>query len=69
VDVIEIDHGWCHSVYTTDPNGILVEFCLSTRAFTTADREEAARLLADPAPDVPTPPAVVVHRAASQPRR
>ena len=27
-DVMEIDHNWCHSVYATDPNGIMVEFCL-----------------------------------------
>jgi len=64
VNVVEIDHGWCHSVYATDPNGILVEFCVSTRAFTPADSEQARRLLADPAPDVPPPPHVVVHRAA-----
>jgi catechol 2,3-dioxygenase-like lactoylglutathione lyase family enzyme len=31
-DVMEVDHGWCLSVYTTDPNGILVEFCTTTDA-------------------------------------
>ena len=50
VSVMEIDHGWCTSIYARDPNGILVEFCTSTRAFTQADREEALRLLADPDP-------------------
>ena len=45
--VIDIDHDWCHSIYVTDPNGILVEFCTSIRAFTDADREDALRLLAD----------------------
>ena len=32
--VLHIDHGWCQSIYLTDPNGITVEFCCSTRAFT-----------------------------------
>ncbi len=46
IEVVEIDHGWCRSIYATDPNGILVEFCATTVAFTTADAAEAARLLA-----------------------
>ena len=45
-DVLEIDHDWCVSVYTEDPNGILVEFCTLTRDFSDGDRAEAARLLA-----------------------
>jgi len=49
-DVAEIDHGWCVSIYTTDPNGILVEFCTMTRALDENDRAEALRLLADPNP-------------------
>ena len=44
-DVLEIDHDWCVSIYTEDPNGILVEFCTLTRDFTDADRADAARLL------------------------
>jgi catechol 2,3-dioxygenase-like lactoylglutathione lyase family enzyme len=59
--VHEIDHGWCRSIYTVDPNGILVEFCTTTHAMTAADREEARRLLADPQPPLETPPEVVVH--------
>jgi len=54
-DVTEIDHGWCTSIYTTDPNGILVEFCQTTADF--ADPEEALRILGDPAPALdPEPP-------------
>jgi catechol 2,3-dioxygenase-like lactoylglutathione lyase family enzyme len=68
VDVLEIDHEWCHSVYVTDPNGVLVEFCVTTREFTAADFEEAERLLADPSPEVPPPPKTMVHRA-SRPSR
>ena len=55
-DVIEIDHGWCVSIYATDPNGILVEFCITTDAGY-ADPETARRLLADPTPPMdPEPP-------------
>ena len=39
--VFEIDHNWCHSIYTTDPNGNGVEFCLTTGTFDKADRERA----------------------------
>ena len=42
----EIDHGWCRSIYTVDPNGIMVEFCVTTdrQAFAQSE-EEALRLL------------------------
>jgi catechol 2,3-dioxygenase-like lactoylglutathione lyase family enzyme len=63
IDVLEIDHEWCRSVYTTDPNGILVEFCTTTRAFDPAEIAEAARLLADPNPEVPPVPTTRIHRA------
>jgi len=50
VDVLEIDHDWCVSIYTQDPNGILVEFCTLTRDFSEEDRARAVVLLNDPAP-------------------
>ena len=53
-DVLEIDHDWCISIYTQDPNGTVVEFCTLTRDFTQQDREEAEQLLADPTPAVRT---------------
>ncbi len=63
-DVHEIDHVWCTSIYATDPNGILVEFCTTTRAFTAQDEAEALRLLADPDPERgKTPPRILFHRA------
>jgi len=62
-DVMEIDHGWCTSIYTVDPNGILVEFCTTTQAMTHADREEAIRLLNDPKPPLESPPPVIMHKA------
>ena len=55
-DVVEIDHGWCTSIYTNDPNGITVEFCSSTRELTAADRAEANELLQAAEPRLNTPP-------------
>jgi catechol 2,3-dioxygenase-like lactoylglutathione lyase family enzyme len=45
LDVLEIDHNWCHSVYTRDPNGNMIEFCLTTGSFNAEDREHALRAL------------------------
>lgn len=64
-DVLEIDHEWCVSVYTRDPNGILVEFCTLTRALDEADRREALALLREPHPPVAAdPPRQKVYKAA-----
>lgn len=46
-DVLEIDHNWCHSVYTHDPNGNFVEFCVTTGSFSQADRERALAALSE----------------------
>lgn len=62
-DVVEVDHGWCTSVYTLDPNGIMVEWCTSTATFTAADTEEAHRLLAAEQPPLESGKAPVVHLA------
>jgi catechol 2,3-dioxygenase-like lactoylglutathione lyase family enzyme len=46
--LMDIDHGWCHSLYYLDPNGIMVELCRDTPGFS-PDPVEAKRLLtADP---------------------
>jgi catechol 2,3-dioxygenase-like lactoylglutathione lyase family enzyme len=43
---MEADHGWCHSVYFIDPNGIMVEFCTTTKpGDLEQSREEALALL------------------------
>ena len=42
--IMEIDHSWCQSVYYTDPNGIMVEFCLDTPGFV-PDQAKAKTLL------------------------
>ncbi len=39
VDVTPVvDHEWCRSIYFRDPNGLLLEYCATTRAFTEEDK-------------------------------
>jgi glyoxylase I family protein len=42
--VMDVDHGWCHSVYYKDPNGIMIEFCEDTPGIS-PDPEGARKLL------------------------
>jgi catechol-2,3-dioxygenase len=63
-DVVEIDHGWCTSIYTNDPNGILVEWCTDTAAYTAEDRARALQLLQTAEPELENPPHPVFHEAA-----
>ena len=63
IDVVELDHGWCRSIYAADPNGVLVEFCCTTGVLDERDRAEAARLLEAPAPALEEMPAMTVHKA------
>ncbi|MFI5317032.1 MAG: VOC family protein [Myxococcota bacterium] len=63
-DVLEIDHGWVHSIYTQDPDGIVVEFAVLTRDFTAADAEEAQALLRAESPQPSAAPKQVsMHKA------
>jgi catechol 2,3-dioxygenase-like lactoylglutathione lyase family enzyme len=67
-DVFEIDHDWCVSIYTTDPNGTLVEFCTSTRPFDAEDRARALELLqARERPLLVPPKSQAFHKAAVEP--
>ncbi|MFN8049844.1 MAG: VOC family protein [Acidimicrobiales bacterium] len=50
LDVFDIDHGFCRSLYTIDPNGTLVEWCMDTRPLTEEEREHANRIIHDPEP-------------------
>jgi catechol 2,3-dioxygenase-like lactoylglutathione lyase family enzyme len=59
LEILEIDHNWCHSIYTKDPNDNLVEFCATTGSFTDADRETALAALTSTAPEFSTPPASI----------
>jgi catechol 2,3-dioxygenase-like lactoylglutathione lyase family enzyme len=63
-DVVEVDHGFCRSIYTEDPNGNTVEWCADVRALTDQDRAEAAAALADPNPPLEVPPMPTFHLAA-----
>lgn len=48
IDVFEVDHGFCRSMYATDPNGILVEWCMDCRPLTPEEREHANAVVAAP---------------------
>ena len=41
-DCMEVDHGFCVSIYAVDPNGILVEWCADTRALDETDHRRGA---------------------------
>ena len=65
-DVMEVDHAWCVSIYTNDPNGVMVEFCTTTRPFDASDRSEALRLLDATHLDRPTTePTIRFFRASA----
>lgn len=68
IDVMEIDHGFCTSIYTMDPNGILVEFCTDTAPYTQADKDRALAILRDDAPELEDPPTPVFHSASDHAR-
>jgi catechol 2,3-dioxygenase-like lactoylglutathione lyase family enzyme len=61
LDVLEIDHNWCHSVYTFDPNHNFVEFCLTTGSFDEADRARALGALTETEFSATPPPAYRKH--------
>ncbi|MGH9138687.1 MAG: VOC family protein [Acidimicrobiales bacterium] len=69
-DVVAIDHGFCHSVYTTDPSGVLVEYCCDVAPYTDDDKRRALAVLTEPSPELESPPKVTFHRApATLPRQ
>jgi catechol 2,3-dioxygenase-like lactoylglutathione lyase family enzyme len=59
LDVLEIDHNWCHSIYTRDPNENMVEFCLTTGKFDESDRKTALQALESVEPEFSKPPAKI----------
>lgn len=63
----EVDHGFCVSIYASDPDGTMVEFCTDTRALTDDDRAEALRLLGDPAPVLEAAPTPRFHSPRTTP--
>ena len=66
-DVMEIDHHWCTSIYTTDPNGTLVEWCTTTAEFSEADRRTARELLTAASPTPVGPKSQKFHKAMREP--
>lgn len=66
--VVEIDHGFCRSIYLNDPNKILVEFCAMTAELTEADAAQALALLRDPSPPVEPAPQATFHGLPTPPR-
>lgn len=66
-DVVRIDHGWCTSIYANDPNGIMVEFCATTRTFTADDHRMAQEMLVATAPEFDaTEPPIEFFEASSR---
>ncbi|NND67614.1 MAG: VOC family protein [Halioglobus sp.] len=59
LQVLEIDHNWCYSIYTKDPNDNLVEFCITTAESTAGDREAALAALTAKEPEFSPPPASI----------
>lgn len=57
LDVFEVDHGFCRSIYTTDPNGTMFEWCLDTRPLDEQDAAAAAAAIASEQPAFDPPPA------------
>ena len=45
LDVFDITHSFCRSIYTTDPNGTLVEWCQTLREFTADEKAHAERMI------------------------
>jgi len=62
LDVLEVDHGFCRSIYTLDPNGTMVEWCADTRVLDEEDRKAALAVLFDPNPELEDPPVPVFHK-------
>jgi catechol 2,3-dioxygenase-like lactoylglutathione lyase family enzyme len=54
VDVTPVvDHEWCRSIYFRDPNGLLLEYCATTRALNDEDKimkhhEQPGPMVTDP---------------------
>lgn len=46
--LMDVDHGWCRSLYYLDPNGIMIEFCRDTPGFTPDGAAARAALTAPP---------------------
>jgi catechol 2,3-dioxygenase-like lactoylglutathione lyase family enzyme len=59
LEIVEVNHNWCHSIYAKDPNDTLVEFCLTTGSFDANDRERALAALTSDNLEFSAPPAAI----------
>lgn len=66
--VPEVDHDFCRSIYTSDPNGIMVEFCVTLRPYTAEEQAEAESLLLNPQPLLEGEPRVTLHKPPKPPQ-
>jgi catechol 2,3-dioxygenase-like lactoylglutathione lyase family enzyme len=65
--VLEVDHGFCISIYITDPSGNMVEFCHSVRPFTDAEKAHAAATVSNPNPELEDEKAAItVHHPMAE---
>ena len=60
-EVVELDHEFCVWIYTVDPNGILVEWCMDSRPLDERDTNNAERLLWGDNPEHESPVGFKVH--------
>lgn len=67
ITVMEADHDWCRSIYTTDPNGILIEWCAMVRALNADDAKEAMALLSNPQPPLEPPIKTIITKPDADP--
>jgi catechol 2,3-dioxygenase-like lactoylglutathione lyase family enzyme len=63
-DAMQIDHGFCQSANTMDPNGILVEVSAATKPYTDVDKEHALAMLLADTPALEAPPVPSFFRAS-----
>lgn len=69
-DVVQIDHGFCQSIYTNDPSDIVVEFCVDVVPYTDEDRRAALAALTATGPGIepaPVPEFFLARRPAPSP--
>ena len=59
--VAEVNHEFCVSIYTSDPDGNTVEFCYDVREFTAEEKIEAMALLDHKHPPMDKDASVTIH--------
>ena len=60
--VAEVNHGFCISIYTSDPDGNTVEFCHDLRAFTEEEIRRAEELIHEEKPAIEQDATITIHQ-------